>query len=124
MAILIGMAVALTSTSCIYDAPDDIFYRTLWESDEESFGIEELTLEFLCGNNATLKNDLDCIISYGTYDSNDETAVFYDLTLEIKGKTITFIDAHRSGASLQLRWYNESSPDTQTTSMHRLSAYK
>lgn len=128
MAILIGVAIALTSTSCIYEAPGDLFYRTLWESDEDSSApseIDSITLEFLCENAITLKTGNSSIVNYGTYDSNSRTAVFHDLTLEIEGDTITFIDAYRTDNNLLLRWrYGGNSSETFTTSMHRLSAYK
>ncbi len=127
MAILIGMAVALSSTSCIYDAPDDIFFRTLWESDKESDTpgeISDITLEFLCSNAISIKTGNSKIVNYGTYDCNRQTAVFYDLSMEIGNETITFIDAYRSGDTLELRWHSNSSSETQTTVMHRLSAYK
>ena len=123
MAILIGMAIALTSTSCIYESPDDYFFRTLWESDEDSDG-PGMTLEFLCANAISIKTDNSTIVNYGTYDSNRRTATLHDLTLEIGDETITFKDAHRSGDLLQLRWHSDNSSETQTTIMHRLSAYK
>ncbi len=127
MAILIGTAIAMTSTSCIYDSPDDYFFRTLWESDENSDvpgEVNGMTLEFLCANAISIKTDNSTIVNYGTYDSNRRTATLHDLTLEIGDETITFIDANRSGDLLQLRWHSNNSSETQTTIMHRLSAYK
>ena len=127
MAILIGMAIVLTSTSCIYESPDDYFFRTLWESDEDSDvpdQVSGMTLEFLCANAISIKTDNSTIANYGTYDSNHRTATLYNLTMEIGDKTITFIDANRSGDILQLRWYSDNTSETQTTIMHRLSAYK
>lgn len=107
------------ATSCIFDAPGDKFYRTLWKSDEEG-----LTLEFLCENYICIKTEGSTITSYGTYSFNDRTAVFQDLTLELEGQTISFFDAQLSGETLFLRWQNESSTDLSTTTMHRLRAYE
>ena len=84
---------------------------------------EELTLEFLCGQAVSIKAGQNQTTIYGTYDSNDLTAVFQDLTLHIDGVSVVFVDADRSGDILYLRWRISDSPDTFTTSMHRLSAY-
>lgn len=114
--------------SCIYDNdPDDRFYRTLWESDEVPLGpfpVEDLTLEFLCGNSIKISTDARAGASFGTYASNDQTAVFHDLTLEMDGHLVTFIDAQLSGDILFLRWRIEDSVYPFTTAMHRLSAYR
>lgn len=127
MAILIGMAFALTSTSCIFDAPGDRFYRTMWESEQVHLSphqVEDITLEFLCENYISLKTGSSRITSYGTYCCNQQTALFQDLTLELDEQTITFIDALLEGDNLILRWRAEDSDDTFTTSMHRLSLYE
>lgn len=116
------MAAALTDTSCIFEAPGDEFYRTLWISDEVPLGpfeVDELTLEFLCENCISLKTDSSTIVSYGTYDSNEQTAVFHDLTMDLQGLTITFVDAQLSGETLFLRWRVENSVYPFTTAMHR-----
>ena len=125
--IAILMTAALMSTSCIFDAPGDKFYRTLWESDETPLGpfeVKEVTLEFLCENYISLKTDATSRTSYGTYDFNDYTAVFQDLSLELRGHTITFIDAQLSGSTLFLRWRIDDSVYPFTTAMHRLTSYK
>lgn len=125
--IAILMTASLMSTSCIFDAPGDKFYRTLWESDETPLGpfeVKEVTLEFLCENYISLKTDATSRTSYGTYDFNDYTAVFQDLSLELRGHTITFIDAQLSGSTLFLRWRIDDSVYPFTTAMHRLTSYK
>ena len=125
--IAILMTASLMSTSCIFDAPGDKFYRTLWESDETPLGpfeVKEVTLEFLCENYISLKTDATSRTSYGTYDFNDCTAVFQDLSLELRGHTITFIDAQLSGSTLFLRWRIDDSVYPFTTAMHRLTSYK
>ena len=112
--------------SCIFDAPGDKFYRTLWECTEVPLGpfdVNELTLEFLCGNAISLKTDTSPGIIYGTYDSDGETAIFHDLVVELQGLTVTFIDAQLSGSILFLRWRVENSIYPFTTPMHRQSTY-
>lgn len=139
-AMALWVVAASGLNSCIYDNdPYDMFYRTLWESDEVPLGpfpTDELTLEFLCGNAVSIKTGLSdntndgasagtrSGTSYGTYSSNDQTAVFHDLTMEFDGMLITFIDAQRSGDTLFLRWRIEDSLYPFTTTMHRLSAYR
>jgi hypothetical protein len=116
------VAAALTGTSCIFEVPGDEFYRTLWTCYEVPLGpfeVEELTLEFLCENCISLKTGNSTIISYGTYDSNEQTAIFHDLTMDMQGLTITFVDAQLSGKTLFLRWRVENSVYPFTTAMHR-----
>lgn len=122
------MAVAFTSTSCIFESPyEDEFYRTLWESSEVPLGpfpIEGLTLEFLCGQNVSIQTGTDDMTIYGRYEYCQNTTVFQNLILESQGRTITFVDATRSGDILFLRWRIEDSVYPFTTPMHRLNAYK
>jgi hypothetical protein len=116
------VAAALTGTSCIFEAPADEFYRTIWISDEVPLGpfeVDELTLEFLCENYVSLKTDSDTIVNYGTYDSNEQTALFHGLTMEMEGLAITFVDAQLSGDTLFLRWRVENSVYPFTTAMRR-----
>lgn len=123
----LSLLIFLTATSCIFDAPDDRFYRTLWKSDEVPLGpfpVQELTLEFLCGQSICLKTDVNGIACYGSYESDDHTAIFQNLTLSLKDHTITFIDADWSGETLFLRWRIEDSVYPFTTAMRRLSAYE
>lgn len=46
-------------------------------------------------------------------------AVFHDLTMDLQGLTITFVDAQLSGETLFLRWIVENSVYPFTTAMHR-----
>lgn len=126
-AAILWIAAVFCFSSCIFDAPGDKFYRTLWESTDVPLGpfaANELTLEFLCGNSIKISTDARAGASFGTYASNDQTAVFHDLTLEFNGYLVTFIDAQLSGDTLFLRWRIEDSVYPFTTAMHRLSAYK
>ena len=94
---ILGMICTLSS--CIYDSPNDRFYRTLWISEESPFnnaeavatyGLEDggnylsnggrLTLEFLCDGNITV-TATGAVGSYGTYDTYGTTAYFASLEL-------------------------------------------
>ena len=79
----------------------------MWNSSEVPLGpvdVEELTLEFLCGNKVTIKNEEDIIIAYGSYDPNGCTAVFTDVTTIIDDTSITFVEAHLNDDVLFLLW--------------------
>lgn len=123
---IIPFLAALGTTSCIYDAPGDRFYRTLWKSTPEplgSFQTGELTVEFLCDNKITIK-DSGTIIAHGTYTSADYVATFSGLELFIDDVRITFIEAHRNGDTLFLLWRPDDRSDPYTVSLDRLSAYE
>ena len=120
------LAALVMSTSCIFDAPGDRFYRTLWASSEstiENIPIGEFTLDFLCGQAVCLKSASVAATSYGTYESHEDTATFSNLVLYIDNQTLIFIDAHRHDDTLTLNWRQENSPETFTTTLHRLSSY-
>lgn len=125
-AVVLGAMAVFCFSSCIFDGAGDKFYRTLWESSEVPLGpfeVELLTLEFLCGESISIKMDRAGRTIYGTYETDGETAVFSNLSLEIENFTVTFIDASRSGETLFLRWRIENSVYPFTTAMHRLSSY-
>ena len=120
------LAALVMSTSCIYDAPGDRFYRTLWASSEstiENLPIGKFTLDFLCGQAVCLKSVPGAATSYGTYESHEDTATFSNLVLYIGDQTLIFIDAHRHDDTLTLNWRQENSQETFTTTLHRLSSY-
>ena len=101
------MAAALSFNSCIFEAPGDEFYRTLWSSSEVPLGpldVDELTLEFLCSNKVTIKDGNGTIIAYGSYDPDGRTAVFTDIVATIDDTTITFLEAHLDDDVLFLLW--------------------
>ena len=105
--ILPMLAATFSFGSCIYEAPGDEFYRTMWYSSEVPLGpvdIDELTLEFLCGNHITIKNEDDIIIAYGKYDPDGRTAVFSNVTTIIDDTSITFVEAHLNDDILFLLW--------------------
>ena len=99
LTVVLLVATLILTSSCIYDAPNDRFYRTLWVCEEPPFnnaeavstyGLEEggnylskggrLTLEFLCDGNITV-TATGAVGSYGTYDTYGTTAYFAGLEL-------------------------------------------
>lgn len=157
LAILPIMAAALFFQSCIYDSTaGDEFYRTLWKSDETPLGpfdASALTLEFLCGEQVSIKTTTAARgaagpSTYGTYSFDGLTAIFCDLTLEYDASdvrtgvesladiigsegpgddgriTVTFIEAHRNGDTLFLLWRIEDTLYPFTTALKRLSEYE
>ena len=119
-------AIALGTSSCIYDAPGDNFYRTLWKSSPEALGQFDtgaIKVEFLCDNKITVR-DGTRIIAYGNYISDDDVAIFSGLQTILEGYEVTFFEAHRSGDTLFLLWYYDGVNCTFTTSLGRLSAYE
>ena len=111
-AVVLGTMAVFGFSSCIFEEAGDKFYRTLWESSEVPLGpfeVEQLTLEVLCGESISIKVDDADMTIYGTYETDGETAVFSNLSLEIENFTVTFIDASWSGETLFLRWRIENS---------------
>lgn len=131
-ALAICAAAAFIFTSCIFDAPGDRFYRTLWRSSEVPLGpfsVDKLTLEFLCGQSISIEAEDTTsgipvkTVRYGTYENDGETAVLEGLTISLQGREITFMEAHRNDDTLFLLWRVEDSVYPFTTAMHRLSSY-
>lgn len=110
---------------CIYDTPKgDMFYRTLWTSEEFPYG--SITLEFLCGNNVNIKGN-GAIGSYGQYKPAEHTAYFNSLDLRYETeKTVTIIieEAYRTGENMHITWHLTGSEDSFNTTMTRLKAYQ
>lgn len=116
------LAATLSLDSCIYEAPGDNFYRTMWSSSEVPLGpidVEELTLEFLCGNKVTIKNEDGIIIAYGNYYPDECTVVFTDVTTIIDDISITFHEAHLNGDVLFLLWRPDDMLYPYTTALTR-----
>lgn len=131
-ALAICAAAAFIFTSCIFDAPGDRFYRTLWRSSEVPLGpfsVDKLTLEFLCGQSISIEAEDTTsgipvkTVRYGTYENDGETAVLEGLSIVLQGREITFMEAHRNDDTLFLLWRVEDSVYPFTTAMHRLSSY-
>ena len=125
---LLGLAVLFVfgANSCIFEAPGDRFYRTLWNSSQVPLGpldIEELTLEFLCGERVTIKDGCGIIIAHGTYSPDGNIAALEEVTAVINEVTICFEQAHRSGDTLFLLWRPEGMMHTITTAKERRSSY-
>ena len=126
-AVALGVMAVFGLNSCIFDNDiNDRFYRTLWECTEVPLGpfqADELELEFMCGGTVRLQSAALPAPIYGTFEAAGENAFFQNLTIEIEGHTVTFIDASVSGDTLFLRWRIENSVYPFTTPMHRLTSY-
>lgn len=129
-AMAVCAVAAFVFTSCIFDAPGDRFYRTLWRSSEFPLGpssVDKLTLEFLCGQSISIVAEDTTsgtpvkTVRYGTYENDGETAVLEGLTISLQGREITFMEARRNGDTLDLLWRTED--QDFTTVMHRRSSY-
>ena len=123
---LIFLSLTLGLSSCIYEAPGDNFYRTLWSSSQIPLGplsADSLTLEFLCGERVTIKDGCGIIIAHGTYSPDGNIAALEEVTAVINEVTICFEHAHRSGDTLFLLWRPEGMMHTITTAMERRSSY-
>lgn len=140
--------IPMLATSCIFDAPGDDFYRTLWKSEEVSRGpieVSSISLEFQCNGGALINlisfsdESLDSIESpdsgqsvqaakitrtiTGTYFPDGSRVVFDRLSTVVQGNEVTFTEAHRSGDTLFLLWNIENSEAQFTTVLHRKSSY-
>ena len=125
--------VLLTSiTSCIYDAPGDEFYRTLWTGTDNTLG--KVTVEFLCGGHICIKSQ-DAAGSYGVYESDGLAASFEGVSLRYGSATslerattgpslVIIEEAHRNGDTITLFWHLEGSSEVHTLVLERLSAYE
>ena len=123
IAVLISLSV---SSSCIYEAPGDKFYRTLWHSSQispDSLSADALTLEFLCGERVTIKDGCGIIIAHGTYSPDGNIAALEEVTAVINEVTIYFVEAHRNSDTLFLLWRPEGMMYPFTTAMERRSSY-
>lgn len=126
---LLGLAAFISLTvfsSCIFEAPGDNFYRTLWSSSRVPLGplyADALTLEFLCGERVTIKDSCGIIIAHGTYSPDGNVAALEEVTAVINEVTIYFVEAHRNSDTLFLLWRPEGMMYPFTTAMERRSSY-
>ena len=125
-----AVIVSTIATSCIYDAPGDKFFRTLWISEGaplETLDASSLTLEFLCDEEVSITiTDRSRQITgytYGRYSPENMTAVLEGLRINIQNIEVTFIEAHRDGNTLFLVWKIEDSAYQFTTTLQRKSSY-
>ena len=122
MTLIPAVVAALLLNSCIYDAPGDRFYRTLWKSQDPPFGT--IILDFLCDGAITVRSTAARFDDYGTYQSDGLTAAINDLSLTIDDIIYEFKEAHRNGDTLFLTIYNPADNETFVIRMFRLSAYE
>lgn len=103
-AVIICVTTAFLLSSCIYEAPGDKFFRTLWESPADTpFGT--VTLEFLCGEQISVSAP-GCIGSFGRYIPSGTSATLDGLSLTVDGIEAAITHAVRNGDSLTFTWYN------------------
>lgn len=122
-----ALAVLFGANSCIFEAPGDNFYRTLWNSSQVPLGpldVDALTLEFLCGERITLKDGNGTIIAHGTYSPDGNVAVLSEAIAVANGVNVSFVEAHRNGDTLFLLWRPEGMIYPFTTAMERRSSYE
>ena len=143
MRLMTALTSILLLTSCIYDAPGDRFYRTLWTSSEATFytdiapeidtGVGSdigsdvgITLEFLCGGSVKASAP-GFAGSYGTYTPTGLTAIFEGLSLSrhTNGTPTVIIieEAHRTNDFLTINWHYSGSEKSHTTALSRRSSY-
>lgn len=123
LSLILPLAAALTiCTSCIYDAPGDRFYRTLWTTtDADPLG--PVTLEFLCGDQVSVTSP-SALGSLGYYECDGTRAWFTDLTLTNGPEAIKLTEAERNGDILHLTWTDKAGNTLNTSTLHRLSEYR
>lgn len=125
------IVILVSLTSCIYDAPGDEFYRTLWTGTDNTLG--KVTVEFLCGDQICIKSP-DAVGSYGTYQCDGQTASFKGLSLRYDAlscertatgpELIIIEEAHSNGDTITLLWHLDGSSEVHTLVLERLSAYE
>ena len=102
-ALLSMIAAVFFTTSCIYEAPGDRFYRTLWTTSEEPF--EGILIEFLCEEMISAQHPGRGIGSYGYYEHDGRIAYFTDLTATYNNFSVQFTEAYKSGDTLTVVWH-------------------
>lgn len=117
-----AVITAFILTSCIYDAPGDRFYRTLWKSQDPVFGT--ITLDFLCDGAIAVKSTSAQFDDYGTYQSDGLSASLMDLSLIIDDTLYQLKEAYRNEDILFLTVYNPAQAAISIVRMARLSAYE
>ena len=122
ISLISAVITALLLNSCIYDAPGDRFYRTLWKSQDPPFGT--IILDFLCDGAITVRSTAAEFDDYGTYESDGTPATFHNLDLRVDDATSHLKEAHRHNDLLCLTLINQSTTETTIIRMQRLSAYE
>lgn len=124
------IAAVFFTTSCIYEAPGDRFYRTLWTTTEQPFN--GILIEFLCDDMISAHPREAGIGSYGYYEHDGLTAYFTDLTATYNNFAVQFTEASRSDDTLTVMWHFIDIPEDGSTHLPdrnhittfvRLSAY-
>ena len=96
------VAALFFTSSCIFDAPNDQFYRTLWTTSEAP--LSGLTIEFKCEGYISASTETDSCGLLGTYHPNGATACFSNLNVYFDTYTIAIDEAHRSNDIMLISW--------------------
>ena len=146
--LLLAVLSSLFLSSCIYDAPGDKFYRTLWVCDNSIMvsgidpvsvpdpsstlyssqrpSIDDFTIEFLCDGFVSVRAD-GASGSYGSYEAHGNIAHFTDLYLQYttSDTTVTIIieEATRHNDLLEINWHLNGSTTPHINTLSRKSSY-
>lgn len=113
--------VTLSSVSCIYENAGDPYFRTLWMAEDPEFGT--ISVDFLCENMMAVKAVNASFDDYGYYSTDGKSAFFEDLSLTMEDYTAVFVQAYRSGDTLEMIWHSDKDSRTVTLKFKRLSSY-
>ena len=97
------MAALFIITSCIFDAPNDQFYRTRWTTSEAPF--EGLIIEFKCDGYISASSEYDSCMLLGRYEPSGNEAYFTDLYVCYDSYTIVIEEAHLSENNMIINWH-------------------
>ena len=96
------VAALFFTSSCIFDAPDDQFYRTLWTTSEEP--LSGLTIEFKCEGYISASTETDSCGLLGRYFPNGCTTCFSNLNVYFDTYTIAIDEAQRNYDTMLISW--------------------
>lgn len=103
------LAALFFISSCIFDAPNDKFYRTCWTTSEAP--LTGLIIEFECDGYISARTETDSCGLLGTYDPCGATACFSNLNVFFDTYTIALDAAHRNNDTMIISWhFTEISP--------------
>ena len=97
------MAALFFISSCIFDAPNDQFYRTRWTTSEEP--LSGLIIEFKCDGYISANSESDSCMLLGKYEPDKTIAYFTDLYVCYDSCTIIIEQAELSKDNLFISWH-------------------
>ena len=96
------VAALFFTSSCIFDAPNDQFYRTLWTTSEAP--LSGLIIEFKCEGYISANTESDSCSLLGNYYPCGSDVSFSNLNVYFDTYTIALDEAQRSKDSLFISW--------------------